>query len=458
MQDTMAMSKLILVEDDGGLREQLKWALGEHFRIVVADSLDSAQAALEEEGSGAAPIVCLDMGLEGHADRGLEVIDAILASDASAKIIVITANPDAAMAREALRRGAFDYLAKPLDVEALQASLERAERLRQLEGSAEEHAGWSPVASEQILLGESDAMRTLVSSLERLAGTDVGVVFMGESGSGKATCARALHMASRRAVHSFLSVDCSSLPENRLEQDLFGPDGQLESAHQGTLYLAGIDSAGPSLQARLWRFLQDGRVTRPGESRSRVLDVRLVCGTQHPVLAGGDGGLRPDLQHRLCEFEVRVPPLRERGRDALLITEAILERNRSRFGKPRLHLSSRAEKAILAHGWPGNVRELENRLNRACVVCAGQVIEDTHLELDGSGDTTQSYREQRKAFEKNLLVNALRRANGNVSLAARTVGVTRPTFYDMMRKTGIWIRNATKVADSGEAYPDDGMA
>jgi two-component system NtrC family response regulator len=116
-----------------------------------------------------------------------------------------------------------------------------------------------------------------------------------------------------------------------------------------------------------------------------------------------------------------------------------------RFGRPRLRLSSRAEKAILAYGWPGNVRELENRLNRAAIVCAGHVIEDGDLELDGSGDATQSYREARKAFEKNLLLNALRRANGNVSLAARTVGVTRPTFYDMMRKTGIWIRVEAKV-------------
>jgi two-component system NtrC family response regulator len=453
----MAMTRLILVEDDESLRDQLKWALDEEYQVLEADSLASA---LTHAGDGGAPIVCLDMGLEGRADRGLEVIDAILAADRNARIIVITANPEGAVAREAIRRGAFDYLAKPLDLEALEAVLARANRLRSLESGpgTVEAPSWTPVAAERPMIGESENMRALFETIRRLAETDVSVLITGETGTGKELCARAIHEGSRRSRNAFVPINCGAIPENLLESELFGyvkgafsgadedKTGLIESAHKGTLFLDEIGDMPPALQVKLLRFLQDQRLQRLGETRGRTLDVRILAATHRPTLAGVEGStLRTDLYYRLSEFEIRVPALRERGRDALLLAEAILERNRVRFGRPRLRLSSRAEKAILAYGWPGNVRELENRLNRAAIVCAGHVIEDGDLELDGSGDATQSYREARKAFEKNLLLNALRRANGNVSLAARTVGVTRPTFYDMMRKTGIWIRVEAKV-------------
>jgi two-component system NtrC family response regulator len=459
MHDTLAMTRLILVEDDAGLRDQLKWALRENFEVLEADSL---AAAKELAAEGGAPIVCLDLGLEGRADRGLEIIDAILSADRAAKIVVITGQPDGALAREAIRRGAFDFLEKPLDVGKLEAVLDRALRLRSLESVPDEPPSWTPVAADQPMLGESQPMKNLFATLHRLAQTDVNVLITGESGTGKELCARALHEGGPRARHPFVPVHCGAIPEALLEAELFGhakgafpgadedKAGLLETAHRGTVFFDEIGDMPPALQVKLLRFLQDKRLQRIGEGKSRVLDVRVVAATNRPILTGSDGALRSDLYYRLSEFEVRVPPLRERGRDVLILAEAILEKNRARFGRPRLRLSSRAEKALLAHGWPGNVRELENRLNRASIVAEGNVIEDADLELDGSGDATQSYREARKQFEKNLLLNALRRANGNVSLAARTVGVTRPTFYDMMRKTGIWVRAEAK-AEGGEA-------
>jgi two-component system NtrC family response regulator len=350
--------------------------------------------------------------------------------------------------------------------------LERAARLRTLEGPREEHGSgsWSPVAHEKPLIGESPSMQSLFGTLRRLAETDVNVLITGESGTGKELCARAIHDGGRRSGHAFVPIHCGAIPENLLEPEIFGyakgafagaesdKPGLIESAHKGTLFFDEIGDLPPALQARLLRFMQDKRLQRVGDARSRTLDVRVIAATNRQVLTGEAGAMRSDLYYRLGEFEVRVPALRERGRDALLLAEAILEKNRATFGRPRLRLSSRGEKSLLAHGWPGNVRELENRLNRASIGAEGHVIEDTDLELDGSGDATQSYREARKAFEKNLLLTALQRANGNVSLAARTVGVTRPTFYDMMRKTGIWTRNEGKAEGAGDTYPADGMA
>lgn len=454
MQDTMALNRLLLVEDDPVLRERMKWALGEHFQVVEADSVESTLARLEP---GSASVVCLDLGLEGGPDKGLDLIDAVLASDRGAKIVVIAADSDPSTVKEAIRRGAFDYLTKPLDLDSLRNALERAKRIHDLEISGEEAPSWVAADPDWPLIGESEVMRNVFSVMRRLAETDFGILISGESGTGKELCARAIHARSRRRAHPFVSVNCAAIPGNDLEGELFGEAigpgtdmggtgaGLLESAQGGTLFLDEIGDMTPTLQARLLRFLQDKRAPRLGEARPRGLDVRLIAATAKTTLSGnGPGALRNDLYYRLSEFEVRLPPLRERGRDVLLIAAAILDRNRRRFGQPRLRMSSRAEKALLAYGWPGNVRELESRLNRAVVACKGQIIEDGDLQLGDAVGGSLSYREARKAFERNLLLNALERSNGNVSLAARTVGVTRPTFYDMMRKTGIPIRTEGK--------------
>jgi two-component system NtrC family response regulator len=487
------MAKLIIVEDDQGLREQMKWALGEEFQVLEADTLESTLTNLQAENP---PLVCLDLGLEGRSDRGLEVIDAVLTADRGCKIVVVTGNGDGSLGKEAIRRGAFDFLPKPLDIEGLRGVLERALRIHELEDEVEEsepwspsrspalanetsatpgqdsrtpgHASWtpgnaswtpgSPIDSETPMLGESEPMRAIFSILRRLASTDVSVLITGESGTGKELCARAIHNQSRRSNAPFVPINCGAIPENLLESELFGyvrgafsgadadKPGLIEAAHRGTLFLDEIGDMPQPLQVKLLRFLQDQRLQRLGETRGRALDVRIIAATNKSNISGSDGSaLRSDLYYRLSEFEVALPPLRDRGRDVILLSHAILERNRQRFGQPRLRLSSRAEKAILAYGWPGNVRELENRLNRASITCRGQVIEDEDLQLHEGVDGNLSYREARKMFEKNLLQNALRRSGGNVSLAARTVGVTRPTFYDMMKKTGIFVRQEVKT-------------
>lgn len=444
------MRSLLIVEDDPGLREQMKWAFCEAFDVREADSLDTALEAFRD-GAEPPAMVCLDMGLEGRSDRGLDVIDALLSADRGCKIVAVTASGDEGMGREAIRRGAFDYLRKPVDPSALRHLFDRALRIRDLEADE----SWTPAPAlpghagaeapgEPPFLGESEAMRRLAAIVRRLAPADVDVLVTGEPGSGKEACARVLHARGPRRGRAFLAVACGS-PGADLEAELFGPPdggrpGLIEAAEGGTLFLDSVEAMPAAAQARMLRFLHDRSLPasgpRPAE-RPRMLDVRVVAAATRQA----DGTVpASDLIRRLGEFEIALPPLRERGRDALLIATALVERNRQRFSQPRLRLSSRAEKSILSYGWPGNVRELENRVNRASVECRNQVIEEEDLQIGESSVATLNYREQRRLFEKNLLLSALRRTNGNVSLAARTMGVTRPTFYDMMRKSGVSLR------------------
>jgi two-component system NtrC family response regulator len=443
----VTLEKLLIVEDDAGLREQLRWALKDEFAVLEADSAAAAHSCAETEKPA---LVCLDMGLDGRSDAGLDIIDALIAGDRACKIVAITGSRDEGMGREAIRRGAFDYLGKPLEIGDLTAALRRALRLRSLESEA--WGGAPAEAPVPLMIGESEAMTKIFEALRRLAATDVSVLITGESGTGKELCARALHLMGRRRNQPFVPINCGAIPDGLLESELFGyskgaftgaaadKPGLIESAHRGTLFLDEIGDMAPGLQVKLLRFLQDQRVQRVGDTRAHPVDVRIIAATNKNSHNGSEPSLRTDLYYRLSQCEVDLPPLRERGRDALVIAHGVVDSNRARFHQPRLRLSSRAEKAILAYGWPGNVRELENRLNRAAINCKGQVIEDVDLELGESLSGGLSYREARRRFERNFILDALRRTKGNISLAARTLGVTRPTFYDLMKKNGIEIR------------------
>jgi two-component system NtrC family response regulator len=444
------MRSLLIVEDDAGLREQMEWAFKEAFDVRGAESLQGALAAFPGSGPD---LACVDLGLEGRPDRGLDVLDALLSADASRKVVAITASDDGALGREAIRRGAFDFLRKPVDAEALRLCFDRALRIRDLEEEpgSEGQPSWTPVKEEEdfALLGESEALRKVFAALRRLAPLGVDVLFSGEPGSGREAAARALHDLGPRKDGPFIAVRCAGLPEEILESTLFGrpgggPDdqfreddpgivGAVESARDGSLFLEGVEEMPPSLQGRLLRWMRDGSIPgrAPATSAGRP---RLLASCAREA---GVSPPRSDLQRVLGGFEVVLPPLRDRGRDILVLARTLVERSRVRLASPRLRLSVRAEKRLLSHAWPGNIRELEDRLARAALICRGAVIEDADLGLEAEPDLGLDYRAQKRAFERAVLLSALKRANGNVSLAARTLGVTRPTFYDMMRKAGV---------------------
>ena len=456
------MIKLLLVEDNVGLREQMKWALNADYEVIEAETLAETLEALR---SARPAVVCLDMGLENRPERGLDIIDAILTVDRQAKIIVITSNMSPDLGRRSVERGAFDFLQKPVDIEELKIILARACRMADLEKPPAGEAPAQGMSSDPnyLMLGRSEAMTRIFEHIRKLAKTGVNVLITGESGTGKELCARAIHFHSARQSGPFVPINCGSIPASLMESELFGyvrgaftganadKMGLIESANKGTLFLDEIGDMPMALQVKLLRFLQDQKLQRVGETAFRALDVRILAATNKTNLSEKDNPvMRTDLYYRLSEFEIVLPPLRDRKDDLPLIAASIIERNRLKFGQPKLKLSKRAEQMLMNYSWPGNVRELENKLNRASITCQNQVIEAEDLQLSETSFTALSYREARQMFDRNFLLNALRQAKGNISLAAKVTGLTRPTLYDMMKKNGITVQMEARM----EGRPD----
>lgn len=446
------MHTVLLIEDNDDLRENMRWALNKSYTIVEADSIASGMSRFREHNPD---IVCLDMGLDNIPDGGLGLIDQLLLKKRDAKIIVITANTSDTIGPEAVRRGAFDFFNKPIDIDYLKLSIERALRIAHLESESNDTATDDvvmPIDSSKLMVGTSDAMQQVFTLIKRLAQTDVNVLITGESGTGKELCARAIHYYSERRTSNFVPINCGAIPENLIESELFGyvkgaftgagmdKEGLIESAEGGTLLLDEIGEMPKNLQVKLLRFLEDQLVTRVGGTTAKKTNVRIIAATNRSNLADQDSVLRNDLYYRLSEFQIDLPPLRDRGEDTILIARSVIEKNRVKFNRNRLKLSPRAEKSLLAYSWPGNVRELENKLSRASIICTNDCIEPVDLQLDTQRTTLQlngSYKEARELFEKEYVENLMAKSKGNISEAAKTAGVSRPTLYGMLKKYGI---------------------
>ena len=442
------MTKLLIVEDNEGLREQMKWALSEDYHVFEAGDKNTALEIFSKERP---PVICLDMGLNNQPECGLDIINSLIAIERGVKIIVITSNVSESLGRRAIELGAFDYLSKPIDLNELKILLVRAFRIATLEKPTETYHHSGLIENTDFpIIGESDAIKQIFNHIHRLSKTDVNVLITGESGTGKELCARAIHYHSRRRNKPFVPINCGAIPETLLESELFGymkgaftgansdKMGLIESAHSGTLFLDEIGDMPMNLQVKLLRFLEDQKLQRIGETNFRTLNVRIIAATNKSQnINGNDEIMRSDLYFRLSEFEIHLPPLRDRKQDIQLIAQAIIEKNRVRFNMPKLRMNPRVEKILSIYSWPGNVRELENKLNRASITCVNQNIEMEDLQLSETSFTDLTLKEARQIFERNFILNALRVAGGNISLAAKNIGITRPTFYELMKKNHV---------------------
>ncbi len=440
--------KLLIVEDNEGLREQMKWALCNIYEVLEADT---TQSCLDKFRRNQLQLVCLDMGLDNVPDKGLEVIDELLKIDRKTKIVVITAHTSETLGKEAIARGAFDYLIKPVDIEELKVILTRASRLLDLE-TPEDSPIMDSVKSgtDFNMIGDCDAMLKIFDAIKKLSQAEVNVLITGESGTGKELCARAIHFHSQRNNAPFVPINCGAIPETLLESELFGyakgaftgaqtnKKGLIESANNGTLFLDEIGDMPQQLQAKLLRFLEDQKYQRLGDVSFYQADVRIIAATNRKNLTIDDNpSIRSDLYYRLSEYEIHLPPIRERGNDILLIARSVIAGNRERFSLPKLKLSSRTEQLLLQYPWPGNVRELKNKLSRAAISCVNQVIEPEDLQLPVESFQNLSLKEAKDLFEKNFIINALRQANFKIATTAKNIGISRPTLYDMIKKHGI---------------------
>lgn len=444
------MNKLLIVEDNNDLRENMRWALKAEFTIFEADSIQTCKEVFTNVKPS---VVCLDMGLDNIPDGGLKLLDTMLKIDRLVKVIVITANTNQHLGQESVKRGAFDFFNKPVDIEQLKVVINRALRIRAFEEANLTNQNIiAPSGTDTVysMAGKSPQMMKVFSFIQKLAQTDVNVLITGESGTGKELCARAIHYQSNRKNNNFVPINCGAIPENLIESELFGyvkgaftgatadKEGLIASAEGGTLLLDEIGEMPKNLQVKLLRFLEDNKFQRVGDTAFITANVRIVAATNRKNLAEAGSSLREDLYYRLSEFQIDLPPLRDREDDVLIIAKKLIEKNSSKFGRPKLHLSSRAENVLTTYGWPGNVRELENKLSRASITCYNDCIEPEDLQLVNKKSITNfDYKEARESFEFEFLEALLKKCKNNISEASKLSGISRPTLYAMMKKFGI---------------------
>jgi two-component system NtrC family response regulator len=438
----------LIVDDDSGLLRQLRWAFSEHKVYPAA----SRHEAIEIVRAAPVPVAILDLGLPPDPDgasEGLATLMEIREIVPTTKVIIATGNETREHALRAIALGAYDFYQKPIDIDVLRMIVGRAEQMFELEAEnrrLNEAAIASPIDG---IIGNSPEMLQVLRNIEKVAPTDVAVLILGESGTGKELLAHALHKLSRRAHAPFIPINCAAIPETLLESELFGHEkgaftgavrqniGRIESAHRGTLFLDEIGDLPLPMQVKMLRFLQDQVVERIGGRKPVQVDVRIVCATNQDLdrmLA--EGSFREDLFYRLNEVAVKVPPLRERPADAVVLASFFLRRFAAEYGRVTRGISSSALAAIKDHAWPGNVRELENRVKRAVVMTDGALVSAADLDLSTSEDEARSLdiRLARSRAEREVIQLAMAQAGSNLSKAAKLLGISRPTLYDLMQQ------------------------
>jgi len=444
--------KLLIVDDDEAIRQQLRWAFDD-FDITLAGSREAAVAMFEKRP---APVVLLDLGLPPDPDgpsEGLATLESILAIAPETKIVIMTGQAEHAYAVQAIGLGAYDFYEKPITLETLNLIIQRALNLYQLEA---ENRQLQKQYSAQALPGVvavNPEMVKICGDIRKFAKSHISVLLTGESGTGKELLARALHTLSDRSEGPFVAINCAAIPEQLLESELFGHEkgaftgaikttiGKVEQANGGTLFLDEIGDMPLPLQAKLLRFLEERVMERVGGRVEIAVDTRIVSATNQDLTkAQAEDTFRDDLRYRLAETVVNIPPLRERGEDALLISRHVLAEQALEQGSMAHGFTKDACSAILAYPWPGNVRELRNRIKRAVVMSEGRKLltaSDLELEPASTPMTSMTLKDSQDLAKRAAVVRAMNETNGNISKAAQILEVSRPTLYQLLRQYGL---------------------
>ena len=444
------IKRLLIVEDDPGLQSQMRWCFNEDLSVEVASDREAALTLLRRHEP---QVVTLDLGLPpdpGGATEGFALLDDILRLSPMVKVIVVTGREDKENAVRAIGMGASDFYQKPLDPDILSFVVNRAFRLAELERENRDLASRQNGTSIKGIIAASPQMLTVCRTLEKIAPTDVTTLITGETGTGKELLAHALHDLSHRSDKPFAAINCAAIPENLLESELFGYEkgaftgatqskkGKIESANGGTLFLDEIGDMPMSLQAKLLRFLQERSVDRVGSIKPVPVDVRVICATHRDVRQLIDSGeFREDLYYRVSEITLDVPALRDRQGDSLVIARSLLQSLAKQMDRPQLSFSDDAVRAINGYNWPGNVREMINKVKRATIMAEGKRLTAADLELTVEGEPADhqlNLRQVRETAERDAIVQALRTTGHNMAQAARLLGVTRPTLYNLTDK------------------------
>jgi two-component system NtrC family response regulator len=441
---------LLIVEDDEGLQRQLKWAY-EGYHVVCAGDRQSAIEALRAHEPA---VVTLDLGLPPDpdgTDEGFVVLEEVLRIKPDTKIIVATGHGARESATRAIAMGAYDFYKKPVDIDELGLIVARAFHLHEIEAENRR----LDVGGDSTVLGSiitaAPEMLKVARTIERVASADVSVMLLGASGTGKELLARAVHEKSGRKGE-FIAINCAAIPENLLEAELFGYErgaftgavksnvGKIELAQGGTLFLDEVGDIPLPLQVKLLRFLQERVIERIGGRQPIAVDTRIVCATHQDLEAMiADGRFRDDLYYRLAEIVVKIPSLAERSGDAMLLARHFVNRLSRDLNPAVQSLAPDAVAAIDAYAWPGNVRELENRIKRAVIMADGKSVTAADLDLQGASEVGEevlpiNLRAAREIADRKAIRQAMSRTDNNISGAAKLLGISRPTLYDLLRQ------------------------
>ncbi len=442
---------LLVIEDDLGLQSQLRWCF-DNFKVEVCGDRSSAIAAVRRHPPG---VILLDLGLPpdpGGISEGISALKEILSLSPSSRVIVVTGDHDRKHAVKAIAEGAYDFYQKPVDPEILTLIVERAYSVYELEEENRRLHRLTKPSALQGVVGTSQNLLKVCRTVEKVAPSDITTLLLGASGTGKEVFARAIHELSPRSNRKMIAINCAAIPENLLESELFGYEkgaftgavkqtqGKIEYAHKGTLFLDEIGDLPIELQGKLLRFIQERVIERVGGRQEIPVDVRIICATHQDLEAHiGDGRFREDLFYRISEITIKIPPLCDREGDPLLLSRIFLDRFNQQYGKNIKGFSEDALHAIENYEWPGNIRELESRIKRAVIMADnGKIdLEDLEIDIIKTEKSPLNLKQVREEAELKAIIRALNRANDNISETAKSLGVTRPTLYNMLEKHGL---------------------
>ncbi|MGE4431972.1 MAG: PEP-CTERM-box response regulator transcription factor [Sphingobium sp.] len=450
------LPKLLIVEDDAGLQRQLRWAYEDYEVLCAATRAEAIDLLRAEEPA----VVTLDLGLPPDPDgvsEGFAALEEILSLKPDTKVIVASGHGARESALRAIAGGAWDFYQKPVDIDTLGIIVRRAFHVHALEQENARLAERAAAAGgEHLVLGQiitaAPEMLKVARTIERVADTNVSVMLLGASGTGKELLARGLHDASPRRGASFVAINCAAIPETLLESELFGHEkgaftgavkttpGKIEQAEGGTLFLDEVGDIPLPLQVKLLRFLQERVIERVGGRQPIAVDTRIVCAT-HRNLEDmiAQEAFREDLYYRMAEIVVRIPALSERPGDAILLSRHFLKRHADAMNRPVRGFAADALAAIDGWGWPGNVRELENKVKRAVIMADGKYVTAEDLDLAGGEEESDilNLKTARETADRAAIRRAIARSQGNIAGAARLLGISRPTLYDLLKNYGI---------------------
>ncbi|MCJ7498330.1 MAG: PEP-CTERM-box response regulator transcription factor [candidate division Zixibacteria bacterium] len=444
----MEKEKILIVDDEEGIRTQLSWALQDEYEILLASN---AERALELARKETPDLVTLDVALSPYEYEkdGLDILDDLLQIDPLLKVIVITGHGEEENALRAVSSGACDFYTKPIDLDELKVIIKRALHIQRLERENKELVEKLEEKKFEDIIGTSPKMIEVFKTIMKIATTDVTVLITGESGTGKEMVAKAIHRKSLRRDNPFVTINCGAIPETLLESELFGHEkgaftdayaqkkGKFEYADGGTVFLDEIGELPLSLQVKLLRFLQDYKIERVGGKELIALNVRIIAATNKPLEKEVQlKKFREDLYYRLSVINIPLPPLRDRDDDVIILSNAMLNMFSKEFNKINLSFSHKSILKLKEYGWPGNVRELENKIKRAVIMCQSKRITPFDLGFSTTEESKKplSLQTIRENTEKEAILEALNACDWNVSNAAKYLDVSRTTLYGLIEK------------------------